>query len=478
MDDFDAVVVGSGPNGLAAAIAMQQAGISVKVIEGKSTPGGGMRTLPLTLPGFLHDVCSAVHPLGVGSPFFRSLRLKNYGLEWIYPELALAHPFDDGTAAILDQSIIKTAQSLNEDADAYIQLLDPLVNSWDRIELDLLGPLKFPRHPLALAKFGLSAIQSATGLANRTFTGKLAKGFFAGLAAHSIMPLENTITSAIGLVLAISGHKIGWPVPRGGSGEIARALVAYFESIGGQIETERFIQSYADLPPSRIKLFDVTPRQLLNIAGNKFPATYRKQLERYRYGQGVFKIDYALSGPLPFTSQACRRAGTVHLGGTLEEIAEAEKSVWEGKHHEKPYVLLAQQSVFDNSRAPNGNHTVWAYCHVPSGSTVDMTKNVENQIERFAPGFRDLVLERHVMNTADIERYNPNYVGGDINGGVQDLGQLFTRPVLRLSPYTTPLKDTYICSSSTPPGGGVHGMCGFYAAKKALKDHYDIHLKL
>lgn len=472
MSDFDAIVIGSGPNGLAAAIAMQQAGLSVKVIEGKPTPGGGMRTLPLTLPGFLHDVCSAVHPLGAGSPFFKTLPLKDHGLQWIFPRVAMAHPFDDGSAAILEKSIAGTAQSLHEDADTYTNLLRPLVDAWDDMAPGLLGPFTFPKYPWEMARFGLYALQSAKGLANRTFTGKQAKGFFAGLAAHAIMPLENKITAAIGLVLAILGHKIGWPIPKGGSQSITQALVSYFQSLGGTIETGHFIQTYNDLPPAAIKIFDLGPKQLLKIVGQRFPALYRNRMAKYRYGQGVFKMDFALSEPIPFTAESCKQAGTVHLGGTLEEIAAAEKSVWQRKHHEKPYVLLAQQSLFDGSRAPERKHTVWAYCHVPAGSNRDMTQIMENQIERFAPGFRDIILEKNTMNTADIENYNPNYIGGDINGGVQDLGQLFTRPVMRLSPYSTPLKDTYICSSSTPPGGGVHGMCGYYAAKKALKDHY------
>lgn len=474
MSDFDAVVIGSGPNGLAAAIVMQQAGLSVKVIEGKATPGGGMRTLPLTLPGFHHDVCSAVHPLCAGSPFLSGLPLKEHGLEWVYPEVAVAHPFDDGSAATLEKSITATAASLHADAGIYTDLLTPLVEAWDNIAPDLLGPFRYPAYPWDIARFGLYGLQSAKGLASRTFRGTAAKGFFAGLAAHAIMPLETTASAAIGLVLAVLGHKIGWPVPRGGSQGISNALISYFRSLGGVLETDHFIQDYEELPRGAIKIFDVTPKQLLKITGKHFPSLYRRRMKKYRYGQGIFKMDFALSDPIPFTAERCRKAGTIHIGGTLEEIAAAEKSVWEGKHHKKPYVLLAQQSLFDNSRAPEGKHTVWAYCHVPAGSTRDMTQIIEDQIERFAPGFRGLILEKHTMNTADIENYNPNYIGGDINGGVQDLGQLFTRPVMRLSPYTTPLKDVYICSSSTPPGGGVHGMCGFHAARKAVKDHHGI----
>lgn len=471
--DFDAVVVGSGPNGLAAAIALQQQGLSVLIIEGKDEIGGGLRSAELTLPGFVHDVCSAIHPLAIGSPFFNTLPLQDHGLSYVLPDLAAAHPFDDGTAAVLGSSIEETARLLGTDEQAYLKLLKPLVKDWPNIAADVLGPLHFPKHPIAMAKFGLNALTSATFLAKR-FTTKEARGLWAGMAAHSIQPLSNLTTSAIGLVLMAAAHLKGWAIPVGGSKEIANALTSYFISLGGKIETGRFIKSLDELPSSKAVLFDVTPKQLLQIAGHKFSALYKWQLERYRYGMGVFKVDWALDEAIPFTAKEARRAGTVHIGNTLEEITLSEKLSWQGKHAEKPFVLLAQQSLFDSSRAPEGKHTAWAYCHVPNGSVTDMTETIEKQIERFAPGFRERILAKHTMNTAQVEAYNPNYIGGDINGGVIDLGQIFTRPALRSSPYRTSAKGLYLCSSSTPPGGGVHGMCGYHAAKRALKDVFSI----
>ncbi|NRF37897.1 NAD(P)/FAD-dependent oxidoreductase [Pedobacter foliorum] len=471
--DFDAVVVGSGPNGLAAAIALQQQGLSVLIIEGKDEIGGGLRSAELTLPGFVHDVCSAIHPLAIGSPFFNTLPLQDHGLSYVFPDLAAAHPFDDGTAAVLGSSIEETARLLGTDEQAYLKLLKPLVKDWPNIAADVLGPLHFPKHPIAMAKFGLNALTSATFLAKR-FTTKEARGLWAGMAAHSIQPLSNLTTSAIGLVLMAAAHLKGWAIPVGGSKEIANALASYFISLGGKIETGRFIKSLDELPSSKAVLFDVTPKQLLQIAGHKFSALYKWQLERYRYGMGVFKVDWALDEAIPFTAKEARRAGTVHIGNTLEEITLSEKLSWQGKHAEKPFVLLAQQSLFDTSRAPEGKHTAWAYCHVPNGSVTDMTETIEKQIERFAPGFRERILAKHTMNTAQVEAYNPNYIGGDINGGVIDLGQIFTRPALRSSPYRTSAKGLYLCSSSTPPGGGVHGMCGYHAAKRALKDVFSI----
>jgi phytoene dehydrogenase-like protein len=467
---YDAVVVGSGPNGLAAAITLAQAGCSVLVYEAKSTVGGGARSAELTLPGFVHDICSAIHPLGVGSPFFRALPLSQYGLEWIHPSAPLAHPFDDGTAAMLDRSIVATCETLDQDANAYRKLMEPLVSDWDKLADGLLGPFQLPTHTIAMARFGLSAIQSATSLANRLFKGKRARGLFAGLAAHSIMPLDHMITAAIGLVLGILGHAVGWPMPRGGSQKIADALSGYLRSLGGKIVTDALIESIDDLPTARAILLEVTPRQLLRMAGHRLPAGYRRKLESYRYGPGVFKVDLALAGPIPWKATECTGAGTVHLGGTIDEIARGERMMWEGRHPERPYVLVAQHSLFDWSRAPEGKHTVWAYCHVPNGSTFDMTERIEAQIERFAPGFRGLILARSTKSTVEFEQYNPNYIGGDINGGIQDLRQLFTRPVARLVPYSTPIKGLYICSSSTPPGGGVHGMCGYHAARAALRD--------
>lgn len=475
--EFDAIVVGSGPNGLAAAITMQQEGLSVLLIEGKEVIGGGLRSAELTLPGFVHDVCSAIHPLAIGSPFFQRLPLADFGLQYAFPDLAAAHPFDDGTAAILGGSVSDTASLLGRDEQAYLNLLGPIVKDWPDLATDVLGPLTYPKHPLAMAKFGLKALSSATFLANKRFKTTAARGLWAGMAAHSIQPLSNLSTAAIGLVLMAAAHLKGWPVPVGGSKEIANALAAYFISLGGKIETGRYIRSLNTLPSAKTVLFDVTPKQLLEIAGHKFSAVYKWQLEKYRYGMGVFKVDWALDGPVPFTAVEARKAGTVHIGNTLEEIALSEQLCWNGQHAENPFVLLAQQSLFDDTRAPEGKHTAWAYCHVPNGSLQDMTQAIENQVERFAPGFKDRILARHTMNTAEVEAYNPNYIGGDINGGVIDLRQLFTRPALRSSPYRTSAKGLYICSSSTPPGGGVHGMCGHHAAKRALKDLFSIEIK-
>jgi phytoene dehydrogenase-like protein len=472
---YDAIVVGAGPNGLAAAITLQRQGLSVLILEGADTPGGGLRSKELTLPGFIHDVCSAIHPMAVGSPFFQQLQLEKYGLEYLQPAIATAHPFDDGTAAALYRSLDETAAKLDKDESRYRKLLAPVVQNWPGMAPDILGPLTFPKHPLNMASFGLNALLPATRLAGR-FETTHARGLFAGMAAHSIQPLSNIATSAIGMVLMATGHLYGWPAPKGGSMSIANALVACFTALGGEIVTGTYVKSLNDLPPSKAVLLDVTPKQLLAIAGDKINGLYKRQLERYRYGMGVFKIDWALNGPIPFTAPECRQAGTIHLGNTLEEITRNEYLTSQGKHVENPYVLLAQQSIFDPSRAPEGKQTAWAYCHVPNGSTTDMTNIIEQQVERFAPGFRDLIIGRHTMNTVQIEAYNPNYIGGDINGGIIDITQLYTRPAIRLSPYSTPAKGIYICSSSTPPGGGVHGMCGYNAAKKALKDVFRIRL--
>ncbi|MCK6625666.1 MAG: NAD(P)/FAD-dependent oxidoreductase [Anaerolineae bacterium] len=467
---YDAIVIGSGPNGLAAAITLAQAGCSTLLLEAKATVGGGMRSAELTLPGFIHDICSAIHPLGVGSPFFRRLPLADYGLEWVFPPAPLAHPLDDGTAAVLERSIETTGQTLGPDAEAYRRLMAPLVADWDKLVADLLGPFPFPpRHPLALARFGWSALRSARGLAESRFKGERARALFAGLAAHSIMPLEKLPTASFGLVLGILGHALGWPLPKGGSQRLANALAAYFQSLGGEIMTNSPVESLDALPPARAILFDLTPRQFLRLARDRLPAGYRRQLERYRYGPGVFKVDFALDGPIPWRAGECLRAGTVHVGGSLPEVAASERAMWHGPPAEKPFVLVVQQSLFDSTRAPAGKHTVWAYCHVPHGSPSDMTARIESQIERFAPGFRERILARHVLSPASLEQYNPNYIGGDINGGVQDFGQLFTRPVARWIPYSTPVKGFYLCSSSTPPGGGVHGMCGYHAAQAALR---------
>ena len=467
---FDAVVVGSGPNGLAAAITLQQAGIQVLLLEAKQTIGGGMRTTELTLPDFYHDVCSAVHPMGAASPFLRSLPLDRFGLEYIHPEVLAAHPFDDGTAAALHKSLRETADELGTDSDTYQRLFGPLVESWPRIDAHILGPmLKMPKNPATLAAFGLKSLQSGKQVATR-FRTREAKGLWAGMVAHSMIPLETLTSAAVAFVLTIAGHRTGWPIPKGGSQSIADAMAAYFRSLGGTIRTNMAVNRLGDLPEAKAILFDTSPKQLLEICGDTLSSLYRWQLKHHRYGMGIFKVDWALSEPAPFLADAARKAGTVHLGGTFGEVANSEHQVWKGGHPERPFVLYAQQSVFDASRAPGGQHTGWAYCHVPNGSAKDMTGAVINQVERFAPGFRDTILATHTFNTAEMERYNPNYIGGDINGGVINIAQLFNRPALRFSPYRTSAKGIYICSASTPPGGGVHGMCGYNAAKQALND--------
>lgn len=469
MTNTDAVVVGSGPNGLAAAITLAQAGLKVQLFEARPTVGGGMRTMELTRPGFRHDICSAIHPLGMGSPFFQQLPLAQYGLEWIQPKLPLAHPLEDGSAVELHQSLSQTAAGLGIDGRTWQRVMAPLAANWEKLAPMLLSPLPLPRHPLTLLRFGLLAPWPANLLARMLFQAEPARALFAGLAGHAIMPLEKPLTASFGLVLAILAHRVGWPIPRGGSHSIADALATHFQALGGQIHTDCPITNLAELPPARVILLDVTPRQFLALAGQRLPSAYRRRLARYRYGPGVFKIDYALSEPIPWRAVACRQAGTVHVGGTLAEIAAAERQVWRGQSPERPFVLMAQQSLFDDARAPAGQHTGWAYCHVPHGSSVDMTATIEAQIERFAPGFRDCILARAVHGPAQLEGYNPNYVGGDINGGVQDLRQLWTRPLLRFPPYATPIDNLFLCSSSTPPGGGVHGMCGFHAAQAALR---------
>lgn len=466
---YDAVIVGAGPNGLAAAITLARAGRSVLVIEGKETVGGGTRSCELTLPGFVHDICSAIHPLGVASPFFRDLPLADYGLAWVFPPAALAHPLDDGTAILVERSVAATAAQLGPDAGAYRRLLGALAADWRHVLAEMLGPLRFPRHPLSMVRFGLPALLPAASLARTLFRGERARALFAGMAAHAMLPLTWPGTAAFGLMLGALAHAVGWPMARGGSQAIADALAAHLRRLGGEIVTGRPITAISDLPPAAAVLFDVTPRQLEQIAGGRLPDAYRRKLRGYRYGPGVFKVDYALDSPAPWRAAACLQAGTVHIGGTLDEIAVAEAAIWRGEHPERPYVLFVQQTPFDPTRAPVGQHTAWAYCHVPHGSTMDMTARIEAQIERFAPGFRDRILARSTRHAAAMEAYNPNYIGGDINGGVQDLRQLFTRPVARLDPYTTPVKGLYLCSSSTPPGGGVHGMCGYWAAQSALR---------
>jgi len=444
----DAIVIGSGPNGLAAAIELSRAGYSVRVYEANDTVGGGVRSAELTLPGFVHDICSAVHPLAAGSPFFSTLPLAEYGLGYINPPAALAHPFDDGTAILLHRSVGLTADALGRDARAYNQLMSPLLESWDHLAEDLLSPAGIPRHPIKLARFGFYA-------------------FFAGLAAHSFLSLDMLASAAFGLVMATTGHAIGWPITRGGAQKISDALTSYLRDQGAEVLTGVRIISLDQLPSARIIMCDVTPRQLLKIAGHRFPSAFRNKLRRYRYGTAAFKIDWALRGPVPWKAKECTQAATVHLGCSFEEIYASEKACWRDEFAERPFVIVSQPSLFDPTRAPEGQHTLWGYCHVPNGSSVDMTQLIENQVERFAPGFRDQILSKHVMSPAALERHNSNLVGGDINGGAQDLRQMFTRPTIGL--YSTPTKGLYICSSSTPPGGGVHGMCGYNAARAAIQ---------
>jgi phytoene dehydrogenase-like protein len=467
---YDAVVIGSGPNGLSAAITMAQHGKSVVVYEAQANMGGGARSAELTLPGFIHDLCSSVYPLAIGSPFFRSLPLSQHGLEWIQPDAAVAHPFDDGTLVTLERSVEATAAQLGPDEQSYRKLMVPLVAGWNGLDVDLLGPVRAPRHPWNLARFGLLGIQPARRLAEGRFQAERAKGFFAGIAAHSMLPLENWGSAAFGLVLAIAGHAVGWPIARGGAQKLTNALAAHLRSLGGEIIPNRPVRSLGELPASRVVLCDLTPRQVLEIAGEHFSPHYRESLRQYRYGMGAFKMDWALSGPVPWTAVECKRAATIHLGGTLEEIAFSERSAWRGEHVERPFVLLAQPSLFDPERASATKHTLWGYCHVPHGSTSNMAVKIENQIERFAPGFKDLVIGRSLMPPNELEKHNANLIGGDINGGAADLRQLFLRPTLKM--YGTSVKGLYICSASTPPGGGVHGMCGYFAARKALKEMF------
>jgi phytoene dehydrogenase-like protein len=466
----DAVVVGAGPNGLAAAIELARNGRSVHLIEGSETIGGGTRTAELTLPGFRHDVCSAVHPLALGSPFLRTLPLAEFGLELLEPAAQAAHPLDDGTAVVLARSIEQTAEGLGADARAYRALVGTFAREWDRLAEFVLAPQTRPPHaPLLAARFGAVGVVPALSCARVAFRTPQARALLGGMAAHAMRPLRAPGTTAFALVLLALGHACGWPVARGGSEQIAAAMRAYLESLGATVEVGRPIGSLDELPAARAVLFDVTPRQLVKICGDALPARYRSALERYRYGPGVFKVDYALSGAVPWSAPAARAAGTVHLGGRIEEIAASERAVARGRLSERPFVLVAQQSIVDSTRAPSGAHTLWAYCHVPNGSNTDMTDAVERQIERFAPGFGELVLARASRGPAAIEAENPNYIGGDINGGLASLRQVIARPVLRSNPYATPNPKLLLCSSSTPPGGGVHGMCGFHAARAALR---------
>ena len=466
---LDAVVIGSGPNGLAAAITLARAGRSVRVFEAQPTIGGGTRSQTLTEPGYVHDVCSAVHALAAVSPFLKTLPLAAHGLELVHPAAPFAHPFDDGTAVVVERSVEETAASLGgADAGAYRKLVAPFAARAAELMEALLGPVGL-RHPLLMARFGPIAIRSASSLARGRFRDERTRALLAGAAAHSMVPLDYASTAGYGLGLIVAAHAVGWPVVRGGSQRLADALASYLRSLGGEIVTDTRVDSLAQLPASRLVLADVTPRQFLRIAGDQAPGRYRRRLARYRYGPGVFKMDWALNAPVPWRARECARAGTIHLGGSLAEIAEGELASWEGRLHDTPYVLLVQPSVFDPTRAPAGKHTLWAYCHVPNGSSADMSRRIEAQIERFAPGFRDCIIARHAMAPAEMERRNGNLVGGDIGGGACDLAQMFFRPVFSLSPYATPIRNVYLCSSSTPPGIGVHGMCGHYAALAALR---------
>ncbi len=470
-DEYDAVIVGSGPNGLAAAITLARAGCSVLVREANATIGGGARSAELTLPGFVHDVCSAVHPLAAGSPFFKTLSLERFGLEWIQPEIPLAHPLDDGSAACLYRDVNFTAEQLRGDSSAYLRLMKPVARNWGKLANEFLQPmLHWPHQPLVLARFGIPALCPATLLSKILFKHEPARALFGGIAAHSFRPLESIASSAFGLVLGIAGHAVGWPIPRGGSQAIANALANYLGELGGKIETNHRVENLNDLPKSRAVLLDVSVWGFLRIAREQLPSAYRRRLESFRHGPGIFKIDYALSEPIPWKAEACRRAGTIHLGGTMDEMAAVERDVARGKIPERPFTLVAQQSLFDETRAPRGQHTLWAYCHVPFGCDIDMSDRIESQIERFAPGFRDCILARHKMDAADLEKSNPNLAGGDINGGAANLKQLIARPIFSPTPYRTPLPGVYLCSASTPPGGGVHGMCGYHAARLALRE--------
>ncbi|GIW00190.1 NAD(P)/FAD-dependent oxidoreductase [Roseiflexus sp.] len=470
MPAYDAVIIGAGPNGLTAACVLARAGKRVLIIEARETVGGGVSSGETTLPGFIHDLGSAVHPFGIASPVFRMLKLERFGLRWIQPPTPVAHPLDGGRAALLERSVRATAAWLGQDRIAYGRLMAPMARMWDRIQPLVLNPLRFPAHPFAGAYFGALALLPVTLLARAFFRADAAPALLAGLGAHSLLPLEAPLTSAPALVLGALGHAVGWPIPRGGAQAIANALEACLRAGGGEIRTGWTVRHTDELPNARAYLFDTPPQGLIQIVGDRLPAWYRRRLQRFRHGPGVFKLDYALDRPIPWTNAACARAATVHLGGTLEEIAESERAPHCGMHATHPYVLLAQPTLFDPTRAPPGKHIAWAYCHVPNSSTVDMTSAIEAQIERFAPGFRNRILARCAMNCADIEAWNPNLIGGDISGGLPDWQQLITRPTISLTPHRTPARGIYLCSASTPPGPGVHGMCGYHAACVALAD--------
>src|SRR5438477_1787657 len=462
----NACVVGSGPNGLSAAIVLAQAGRHVEVLEAEPTPGGAARSMALTLPGFLHDFGSAVHPLAAGSPFFSSLPLREYGLEWIRSPAPLAHPLDDGTAIMLEQDRGDAKAARGVDGEAWDRLMRPFVERWPEFIPEVLRPVRFvPKHPWLMARFGISALLSARTVAGR-FRSERTRALFAGLAAHSFLSLDQPLSAAFGMLMALPAHAVGWPIPRGGSQSLTNALCHYLSTLGSTVRTSSRVESLSALSNYDLILCDVTPRQLVNIAGQRLSNSYKRQLAGFRYGPGVFKVDFALKSAIPWKAPECLRATTVHLGGSFEEIAVSEKAVQNGQYADRPFVLLAQPSLFDASRAPAGKHTAWAYCHVPNGSKIDMLERLEDQIERFAPGFRECVLARRAFSPAELENRDANLVGGDIGGGAMDLRQFLFRPTWRH--YATSARDIYLCSASTPPGGGVHGMCGYHAAKMAL----------
>ena len=467
--EYDAVIVGSGPNGLSAGIVLARAGLSVLILEAADTVGGGMRTAELTLEGFHHDICSAVHPMGYLSPYFKQLDLERYGLKWVFPEVSVAHPLDGEQAVILEKSVEKTASHLGSDGKRYQRIMQPFADRIDDLFKDMLKPLGIPQSPMLFTQFGAQALLPASLYARTVFKEKRTRALFAGCAAHSILPFNKLFTTALGLIFLASGHGVDWPFPKGGSQALADSLRDCFIDAGGAIQVSTKIDHFNQLPEARAYLFDTDPQQLADIAEDELPSSYKRQLRRYNFGPGVFKMDMALTEPIPWTDPRCQSASTVHVGGTFEEIEASEKDIWRGKHSQNPYVLIAQQSHFDETRAPVGKHTCWAYCHVPNGSNKDMSQIIKDQIERFAPGFQDTILAEHTMNSSAFQAYNPNYVGGAVTGGAADITQLFTRPTRRIDPYSTPNRSIYICSASTPPGGGVHGMNGYFAAQRVVR---------